>query len=133
MKTLVMTIALILSIGTFAEIDPRENGQFETCTEGDLNLLGAARYGSPEAIRKLVDEEILESKVSCVVSKPRFFHPAVCGAAITQIDTFIVNTDNGASYTVVVDSSYRSCLRIRVVPVIKSLKYEPTPKVIPFP
>lgn len=126
-----LLLILICSFGAKAQFD--NGASFQKCSEGDLMLLEAATFQSPGAIKRLVDEEILENNVDCMVKKPRFFHPAVCGAAIVQLDTYMIKTSNRASYTVVVDSSYKSCLRIRVAPAIKSLKYEPSEEVVLFP
>ena len=97
-----------------------------------MNTLRAATVRGNAAVLNLVKIDVLENEASCVVKKPRFIHPAVCGTTISQVDTYIINTKTEATYTIVVDSSYRSCLRYRVIPMIKSLKYEPTPRVIPF-
>lgn len=133
MKKLVI-IALALTGLSVAARTPRPpQPEYTKCTEGDLRLLETSTHFGPEAIKKLVDTEVLENQTSCVVSKPRYFHPAVCGTHITQIDTFIITTSNESTYTVVVDSSYRSCVRMRRIPVIKTLTYEPSPRVVRFP
>lgn len=129
MKTLALIVTLLASMNSFAETDP---SPFETCTAGDMNLLRAATALGNQPLNAFIKEEVIEKNTSCVVSKPRFFHPAVCGTSITQIDTFIINVEN-ASYTVIVDSSYRSCLRIRRIPVVKKFSYESIPPVVRFP
>lgn len=129
MKTLALIVTLLASLNSFAQAD---NAPYEPCTAGDMNLLNAATALGNEPLNDFIRAEVIEKNTSCVVSKPRFFHPAVCGTAITQIDTFIINVDD-ASYTVVVDSSYRSCLRIRRIPVVKKFSYESVPPVVRFP
>jgi hypothetical protein len=128
MKALFILFAIGLSLTLQAE-EPK----FKTCEEGDLNLLNVAQVMGDKALKNFIDDEVVANQASCIVSKPRFVHPAVCGTMITQIDTFILNTSKRASYTIVVDSSYRSCLRYRRIPVVKTLKYEVTPRMIRFP
>ncbi len=134
MKKLMVLVIALSGLSTMART-PRhpDQAEYKKCMDGELRLLEAATIKAPEAIRTLVDTEILENQTSCVVNKPRFFHPAVCGAAIVQIDTFMVRTSSESVYTVVVDSSYRSCERSRIVPIIKSMTYEPSPRVVRFP
>jgi hypothetical protein len=130
MKKLVLIAVALFGINSFAETDP--NQEWHTCTAGDLRSLEAATHFAPDAIKNLVDTEVLENLEHCYVQKPRYFHPAVCGTQITQIDTFVITTSTQSNYTVVVDSSYQSCVRIRRIPVIKSLSYEPEQVAIPF-
>ena len=130
MKKLVLIAVALFAVNTLAETDP--NQEWHTCTEGDLRALETTTHFAPEAIKTLVDTEVLENQAHCYVQKPRYFHPAVCGTHITQIDTFVITTTTKSNYTVVVDSSYQSCVRIRRIPVIKSLSYEPEQVAIPF-
>ncbi|MFT6069314.1 MAG: hypothetical protein ACJAT2_002754 [Bacteriovoracaceae bacterium] len=132
MKTLLIFITLVGAFSANARSIRHEEFKFQTCTSGDMNLLQAATVRGNQAIIELVKKDTIENGADCMVKKPRYFHPMVCGTTISQIDTFIINTKTDATYTVVVDSSYRSCLRMRVIPMIKSLKFEPTPRVIPF-
>ena len=131
MKKLVLIAVALFGMNTFAETDL--NQEFQPCSEGDIRLLETSTHFAPEGIKKLVDTEVLENRVNCIVKNPRYFHPAVCGTHIAQVDTFIINTNTESAYTIVVDSSYRSCVRIRRIPVIKSLSYEPSPRVVRFP
>lgn len=128
-------LALILLVGAFtanARSIKHEEFKYQTCTPGDRSLLQAGTVRGNEAVLELVKTDAIENETNCIVKKPRFMHPMVCGAAISQIDTYIINTKTEATYTIVVDSSYRSCFRMRIIPMIKSLKFEPTPRVIPF-
>jgi len=132
MKKLILMIALLSGLSINAQMNDRE-AEFKACTEGDFRLLETSTHFANEGIRNLVNEDVLMNKESCFVKKPRFFHPAVCGTGITQIDTFIISTSTKASYTIVVDSSYNSCVRMRRIPTIKSLSYEPEVPMVPFP
>jgi hypothetical protein len=125
MKTI---IALMMILGAFAVQAQDMPTKFEKCTDGDMRLMEASMSLDEGAVKRFIQDEVLPKKSTCMVSKPRYIHPAVCGTQITQIDTFVINTENRASYTVVVDSSYRSCLRYRRIPVIKSMKYEQMPR-----
>jgi len=126
-------IAIVCLLGSFSVMaNERGNVKFHTCEAGDMNTLQAATVRGNQAVLELVKKDVLGNEASCMVKKPRFFHPAVCGTSISQIDTYIINTKTEATYTIVVDHSYRSCLRYRIIPMIKSLKFEPTPRVIPF-
>lgn len=129
MKTTIIFLSFLTFINTGAIAG---EAKFETCTPGDRNTLKAATVRGNTALLNLVKEDTIANEVSCMVKKPRFVYPAVCGTFVSQVDTFIVNTKTEASYEIVVDSSYRSCLRMRIIPMIKSLKYEPTLRVIPF-
>lgn len=120
MKTISLIFTLLISFNTFSQAD---NVPFETCTAGDMNLLGAATVLGNQALNNFIREEVVERNTSCQVSKPRYFHPAVCGTNVTQIDTFVITVDE-AKYTIVVDSSYRSCLRMRIIPVVKKFSYD---------
>lgn len=131
MKKLVLIAVALFALNIAAETDP--NQEWHTCTEGDLRMLETASHMAPEAIKTLIDTDVLENQTHCYVKRPRYFHPAVCGTHITQVDTFVINTSNESAYTIVVDSSYRSCVRMRRIPVIKSLTYEPSPMAVPFP
>lgn len=131
MKKLIVLVSMLSAFSVQAE-RWNTDAKFEICKSGDMNTLRAATVRGNAAVLNLVKTDVLENETSCVVKKPRFIHPAVCGTSISQIDTYIINTETEATYTIVVDSSYRSCLRYRVIPMIKSLKYEPTPRVIPF-
>lgn len=128
MKTL---IAMMILLGAFA-VQAQDQAKFEKCTEGDMRLLEASISTDNGIVKRFIQDEVLPGKRTCVVSKPRYIHPAVCGTQITQIDTFVINNENRSSYTIVVDSSYRSCIRIRRIPVIKSMKYEQMPRPIYF-
>lgn len=127
MKTLIASLLLVLGLNVaLAEspVDPSLPG-FQECTDNDLRLLESATVRGDRGINNLVLEHVLPERASCMVEKPRFFHPAVCGTAITQIDTFAITTQEGSSYTIVVDSSYQSCVRMRIIPTIKRLDYRP--------
>lgn len=132
MKTLLLIAATLASFTVLADGFGDET-KFQSCQAGDMNLLNAATVRGNKHVLNLVKKDVIANEASCVVKKPRYIHPAVCGTMITQIDTFIINTKTDATYTVVVDSSYRSCYRIRVIPMIKSLTFEPTPRVVRFP
>lgn len=119
MKKLVLITVALIGMNAFAEDDP--NQEWHTCTAGDLSTLETSTHFAPEVIKRLVDTEVLENQTHCYVKRPRYFHPGVCGTHITQVDTFVINTSNESAYTIVVDSSYRSCVRVRRIPVIKSL------------
>lgn len=127
MKALLIFLALGLSLSAEAS-----EAKFQLCTEGDLSLLNVAQVSKNKALKSFIQDEVLSQQVGCVVSKPRFIHPMVCGTEITQVDTFIIQTKEGATYTMVIDSSYRSCIRCLRIPSVKSFKYEETPAVIPF-
>ena len=132
MKTLLVLITLVGAFTANARSIRHEEFKFQACTSGDMNLLQAATVRGNEAVLELVKTDVIENGADCIVKKPRYMHPMVCGTSISQIDTYIINTKTEATYTVVVDSSYRSCLRMRIIPMIKSLKFEPTPRVFPF-
>lgn len=128
MKTLISLVVLAFSSMTFA------NGQnFNLCSPSDRNFLASGAVRGNEAVIKLIKEEVMENEVSCVVSRPELAFPAVCGTAILQQATFVINTKTGGTYTIMVEASYRSCTRIRVIPMVKSLTYVPTPKPVYFP
>lgn len=129
MKKIIMILSLVTIFNTNAFA---EDARYQTCTPSDRSTLKAATVRGNTALLNLVKEDTIANEVSCMVKKPRFVHLAVCGTNIIQIDTYIVNTKTEATYEIVVDSSYRSCLRMRIIPMIKSLKYEPTLRVIPF-
>jgi hypothetical protein len=129
MKKLLMTSLILLSSLSMAETD----SAFELCNSGDRNLLKAATVRGNQSVNDLIKKDVIENEVSCMVSKPRKFHPAVCGAYITQIDTFIINTKTAGTYSIVVDSSYSSCARMRVIPMVKQLTFTPTIKPVYFP
>ncbi len=134
MKKMMILVLALVATTTMATtpIDPSNPG-FQPCTDNDWNLLTAATVRGSRTINNLVTENVIPTSVSCIVEKPRFFHPAVCGAHITQVDTFIINTEEKESFTIQVDSSYSSCVRMRVIPMIKSLEYTPIADIIRFP
>ncbi len=130
MKALLLIVTLIATVNTFAEVD---QGPYHPCTSSDMRLLGSSIVLENEALGNFIKEEVIEKNTSCLkAQRPELFHPAVCGIVIPQFDNFII-TVNESVYTIVVDSSYKSCLRIRRIPVVKSFSYEPTPRVITFP
>jgi hypothetical protein len=132
MKKLILMMTIFTGLTINAQMNDQE-AEYSPCNESDMRLLETSTHFANEAIKNLVNEDVLMNRTNCFVQKPRFFHPAVCGTGITQIDTFIISTNTKASYTIVVDSSYRSCLRIRRIPTIKSLTYQPAPQMINFP
>ncbi len=122
MKTLiaVLTLTAAFEVNARSIIHPEEGPTFVECSDSDLSVFEVARSSALPGLDDVVRNEVLANKVACKVSKPRYFHPAVCGAVISQVDTYIFTTNN-ATVEVVVDSSYRSCYRDIVIPDIKSL------------
>ena len=118
MKKMITLMALSLSLGTYAT-----EFAFNKCQEGDLSLLNVARSGVA-GLEQVIQDELLAQDTTCTVQKPRYIHPMVCGTLIKQVDTFKVTKEDGAKFEVVVDSSYRSCLRAMILPRIVSFKYE---------
>jgi len=129
MKALFITVLLTLAVSVSATSD----SSFEICTSRDRSLLQAATSLGNEAINDLVENEVIQNEIHCYVSKSTIAHPAVCGTNVVQINTFLVDTSTRGSYSIVVDSSYSSCARMRVVPMIKSLTFTPTIDPINFP
>lgn len=127
MKTLIALMIIMNASAAWAT-----EAKFEKCSEGDMRLLEVAQSFDRGVIKNFIEDVVLPNQASCVVSKPRFVHPAVCGTMISMIDTFVINTENNSSYTIIVDSSYRSCLRSLRVPGIESMKYERVPRAMPF-
>ena len=116
MKTLILLLTLVTT-SAFAQ-------DFTTCKTGDINLLKSTSATRNPMMNLLLNDVIIPEIETCEVSKPRYIHPAVCGAHITQVDTFKIKTMDQAEYTLTVDSSYRSCYRIRVIPMLTKLTYE---------
>lgn len=92
MKALLMILLLGLSLNVQAE-----ETKFQNCTEGDLNLVRVAQVEKSKALKSFIEDEVLAGHSACVVKKPRFIHPAVCGTTIVQVDTFIIQTKDGAT------------------------------------
>ena len=116
MKTLILILSILAS-SAYAQ-------EFNKCEKGDMNLLSIASTRNNPKMQQLVKERIIPEIETCEISKPRYIHPAVCGANISQVDTFKIKTVNQALYTITVDSSYRSCYRHIVLPRLTKLTYE---------
>jgi hypothetical protein len=106
---------------------------YQLCTPGDRNFLKAATSLGNEAINNIIKSDVIENEISCVVSSPKMAFPAVCGTGITDIRTYVIQTKTDATYSIVVNASYTSCARMRVVPMVQKLTFSPTIKPVFFP
>ena len=120
MKTLILIITTISANFAFAT-----NAEFKKCTTEDIKVLEQA-HSRFTSLNVVIREELLPAEERCMVSKPRYFHPTVCGARITKIDTYrFLMGRNGSSFEIEVDSSHISChdLNALIVPEIRSMKF----------
>lgn len=118
MKNLILLITLITQTNVFAS-----TFGYAPCEEADLTLLAASHALENPAMNQMLNETIIPTQTKCEVSKPRFMHPAVCGARVVLIDSYKIETEK-AQYKIVIDHSYNQCTRERRYVQIKELSYK---------
>lgn len=119
----ILTIVFLMSAMDITAAKPSLD--YKKCTDADIQLLNSATVDGNKGLSSVITDEVTTEFDSCVVSKPRFIYPMVCGITITNIDYFkITSNDNKSTYEIAVDTSHSACVRMRIRPLIKSFKYE---------
>ncbi|OUR97241.1 hypothetical protein A9Q84_13020 [Halobacteriovorax marinus] len=121
MKTILTLVFLMASMN----ITAAPTLKYEKCSDNDIQLLNSATVDGNKALSSVITDEVTTNFDSCVVSKPRFIYPMVCGITIQNVDYFkITNKENNSTYEIAVDTSHKACMRIRIRPLITSFKYK---------
>lgn len=103
MKKLILLVTLTLTTGLFA------NEKYVECSRTDLvqlNTIASQGAGNmSEAVIDLLTNEEIES---CMIQRPAYYFPTVCGANTFQVILFELETTKG-SYKITTRSSEQSC------------------------
>ena len=103
MKTLTLLVTLILTTGLFA------SEVYVECTSTDLIQLNTiASQGTGNLDQAVVSLLINEEIGSCMIQRPVYYFPTVCGANTFQVILFKLETTK-ASYKITTRSSEQSC------------------------
>ncbi|MBC96676.1 MAG: hypothetical protein CME63_02935 [Halobacteriovoraceae bacterium] len=124
MKLLIALFSILTFLSSHAE--RWDTTQYRPCRSADYDLLQASLSKDGPLIKELIETEALAHEALCLVKKNevQLLRPTVCGIMIPNISEFKIRTQAQALFTIVVDASYQSCVRMRVIPTIESLQYQ---------